>query len=232
MEEVFDSEAFLLRYDEETNSCVFTMKTYGDRDDFRTPVMHAVEIIRKHNSRHLIIEDACEGFDDIKEEDVKWMRKIVIPKLAEASCEHVYFVTGEDQKSMDCNALPYSLFAEKFKVDMVVSERFALLMIKNESDVTTSSDISSMTREEALEYMGLPANANDFMIDEKFWKLSKNIRGDNSAEGKQKIADLSAAYDIATGARDERVMKAQQREREKKFLGKTGDEWRTYFSYT
>ena len=49
MEEVFDSEAFTLRYDEETNSCVFTLKTYGERDGFRTPMMHAVEMIKKHD---------------------------------------------------------------------------------------------------------------------------------------------------------------------------------------
>ena len=106
------------------------------------------------------------------------------------------------------------------------------MMIKNNCGAEVSSDIVSMTREQALEYLGLPANANDFMIDEKFWKLSKNIRGDNTPEGKQKIADLSAAYDIATGRRDERVHKAEQREQARKIFGKTGDEWRTYFSYT
>ena len=96
MEEVFDSEAFRLRYDGETNACVFTMKTYGVRDDFRTPVMHAIEIIRKHNSKHLIIEDSCEGLPDIKEDDLKWMKKVVLPKLQETSCEHIFFVVGDE----------------------------------------------------------------------------------------------------------------------------------------
>ena len=224
MEEVFDSEAFRLRYDGETNACVFTMKTYGERDDFRTPVMHAIEIIRKHKSKHLIIEDSCEGLPDIKEDDLKWMKKVVLPKLQETSCEHIFFVVGDELAGTDCSEVPYSLFAEKFKTDKVVSEQFALMMIKNNCGAEVSSDIVSMTREQALEYLGLPANANDFMIDEKFWKLSKQYRGDNSPEGKQKIADLSAAYDIATGRRDERVQKAQQREMERKYFGKTGDE--------
>lgn len=232
MEEVFDSEAFTLRYDEETSSCIFTMKIYGERDHFRTPVMHAVELIRKHNGKNLVIEDACDGFNNIKDEDLKWIKKIVIPKLADSSCKHVYFVVGEELAGTACDSTPFDVFAEKFKTDKVVSEQFALMMIKNNSEVKASSDISSMTREQALEYMGLPANANDFMIDEKFWKLSKQIRGDNTAEGKQKITDLSTAYDIATGKRDERVDKAIRREKEKKYFGKTGDEWRTYFSYT
>ncbi|MBR4495329.1 MAG: J domain-containing protein [Clostridiales bacterium] len=232
MEELFDSEAFKLRYDEQTNSCVLTHKTYGDRDNFRTPLMHAVEIIKKHDCGNLIIEDACEERMELSEDDLKWIKKIIIPKLKESSCAHIFFVVGEEEAGTACDDMPYSLFADKFKTDKVVSEQFALMMIQNNCEVSAASEVSSMSREHALIYMGLPMDANDFMIDEKFWKLSKQYRGDNSPEGKQKIADLSAAYDIATGRRDERVQKAQQREMERKYFGKTGDEWRTYFSYT
>ena len=232
MEELFDSEAFKLRYDEETNSCVLTHKTYGDRDGFRTPLMHAVEMINKHGCGNIIIEDACEQKMELGDDDLKWIKKIIIPKLEQSSCEHIYFVVGEELAGTACDDMPYSLFTDKFKTDKVISEQFALLMIKNGCEECVSDEISSMTREQALTYMGLPLNANDFMIDEKFWKMSKQIRGDNSPEGKKKIADLSAAYDIATGRRDERVLKEQRREKERKFLGKTGDEWRTYLSYT
>ena len=232
MEELFDSEAFRLRYDEETNSCVLTHKTYGERDNYRTPMMHAVEIIKKHGCKHLILEDACEQTMDLSEDDIKWIKKVILPKLVQSSCEHIYFVVDEDQAGMNCDAEPYRMFSDKFKTDKVVSEQFALLMIKNGGEVSASSDVTSMTREQALTFMGLPIDANDFAIDEKFWKLSKQLRGDNTPEGKAKIADLSAAYDIATGRRDERERKEQERDREKKFFGKTGDEWRTYFSYT
>ena len=232
MDELYDSESFRLRYDDETNSCVLIHKTYGNRDNFRTPIMQAVEIIRKHGCMHLIIEDACEQNMELGEDDLKWIKKVIIPKLVQSSCEHIFFVVEEDKVGTSCDDSPYCLFKDKFKTDKVVSEQFALLMIKNGTDSGASSDISSMTREQALTYMGLPVDANDFAIDEKFWKMSKQLRGDNTPEGKQKIADLSAAYDIATGRRDERVLKEEQRDREKKFLGKTGDEWRTYFSYT
>lgn len=232
MEELFDSEAFTLRYDAETNSCVFNLKQYGTRDHFRTPNMHAVEIIRKHNCRHLIISDQCDVQSKLKKEDLIWIKKIVIPKLAKGSLENVFFVVGEEKAGTPCYDSPYDLFAAKFKVEKVASEESALDKIRGKSEPKTSDGISSMTRQEALEYMELPANANDFEIDERFWKLSKQIRGDNTPEGKQKIADLSAAYDIATGRRDERVHKAEQREQARKIFGKTGDEWRTYFSYT
>lgn len=232
MEEVFNSEAFKLRYDEQTNSCVFTLKTYGERDEFRTPMMHAVEMIKKHDCKNLIIEDACEEPVKLNDDDLKWIRKIILPKLKETSCDYVVFVEEENQTQADSTDAPYNLFAENFKTDKAVSEKFALMMIQNNYEVSVSPEVSNMTREQALTYMGLPINASDFAIDEKFWILSKQVRGDNSHEGKQRIADLSTAYDIATGRRDERVQKEEERERERKFLGKTADEWRTYFSYT
>ena len=232
MEELFDSKAFRLRYDEKTNACVFTLIEYGDRDDFRTPMMHAVQIIKKHDSKHLIIEDACENAGNISDVDLKWIKKIIIPKLKATSCEHIYFVVDEKYAGSDCDDLPYSLFKGKFKTDKVVSEKFALLMIEKGTEEDVSEEVSSMTKAQALEYMGLPENANDFAIDEKFWVLSKQIRGDNTPEGKKKIAELSAAYDIATGRRDERKEKEELRQKERKFLNKTAEEWRTYFSYT
>lgn len=235
MEVVFDSEAFKLGYDKETDSCVMRFTSYGDRDKFRTPMMHAVEMIRKYKCTSLIIADECkssESLSNINEADLRWVKKVIIPKLATTSCEHIYFVVDEDEAGTSCDEVPYSLFNDKFKTDKVVSEQFALMMIRKGCQVEESSKIESMTRTQALEYMNLPADANDFAIDERFWKLSKQIRGDNTPEGRQKIADLSAAYDIATGRRDERVRKAAVREQERKIFGKTGDEWRTYFSYT
>ena len=230
MEEIFESESFKIRYDEETNACVLTLMKYSGRDHFRTPLMHTLEIIRKHSCRDLIIDE--KDCVDVSETDWKWVRKTVIPRLASSSCKHIYFVVPEECSGTKCDDEPYCLFSDRFKVDKVMSEKFALMMIKNHCEIEAGADICSMTREQALAFMELPANANDFMIDERFWKLSKQLRGDNSAEGKQRIADLSAAYDIATGRRDERVAKEIRREKEKKFLGKTGDEWRTYFSYT
>lgn len=235
MDELYNSEAFTLKYDSDTESCAFILKSYGDRDNFRTPMMHAVEMIRKYKCRNLIIENSSDEQGtkgEISEVDLKWVKRIIIPKLADSSCEHIFFVVDDGKEGTPCDDMPYSLFADKFKTDKVVSEQFALMMIRNGAAGEVSSDISQMTKADALDYMGLPANANDFAIDEKFWVLSKNLRGDNTPEGKKKLSELSAVYDIASGRRDERVQKEEQREQERKFLGKTGDEWRTYFSYT
>jgi len=96
----------------------------------------------------------------------------------------------------------------------------------------SSVDIEKMTKEEALEYLGLPPDANDFFIDEKFWKLTKQYRGRNDKESEDKLAELSAVYNIACGRRDEAVRKADEYEKASKFLGKTKDEWKNYFAYS
>ena len=96
----------------------------------------------------------------------------------------------------------------------------------------SSVDIEKMTKEEALEYLGLPSDANDFYIDEKFWKLSKQYRGKNDKESEDKLSELSAVYNIACGRRDEALRKADERAKASKFLGKTKDEWKNYFAYS
>ncbi len=95
-----------------------------------------------------------------------------------------------------------------------------------------SDEILNMTKEEALKYMGLPSNSTLYAIDDKFWQLSKRYRSLNTEEGEAKLDELSAVYDIATGERDKRNKKQEIRDSQKKYWGKTSDEWRTYFSYT
>jgi hypothetical protein len=95
-----------------------------------------------------------------------------------------------------------------------------------------SEEVCNMTREEALDYLGLPKDADKEDIEKRFWQLSKNYRTQKGDDAEQKITDLSAAYDIATGNRDLREEAAKAREKEKKFLGKTKAEWKNYVSYS
>ena len=95
----------------------------------------------------------------------------------------------------------------------------------------SSIDLEKMTKEEALEYMGLPSDANDFIIDEKFWKMSKNLRGKSGEENEEALNELSAVYNIACGRRDEALAKQEAYAREKKIAGKTKGEWKNFFSY-
>ena len=102
---------------------------------------------------------------------------------------------------------------------------------ENNTDIT-GEKIASMTVEEALEYLGLPADADKETLENRFWQLSKKYRSMRGDDAEQNLADLSAVYDIASGNRDMRVQAEQAREQEKKYFGKTKDEWKNYVYYT
>lgn len=97
---------------------------------------------------------------------------------------------------------------------------------------TNENEFDTMTKSEALAYLGLDDTATPYMIDDKFWQLSKRYRLDTSEDGKKKVADLSLVYDIATGKRDAERKASEVRAAAKKYLGKTSDEWVNYFQYT
>ena len=96
----------------------------------------------------------------------------------------------------------------------------------------TNVDLEHMTKAEAVKFLGLNEDASAFMIDDKFWQLTKRYRLDTSPEGKQKTEILSAVYDIASGKRDERIAAEEQYSKAKKYFGKTSAEWVNYVQYT
>lgn len=109
------------------------------------------------------------------------------------------------------------------------------------ADNTTNNDplakvtpeLIGMSKEDALKFLELPLDANDFAIDEGFWKLSKRTRSiKDEAEREQKMIDISYAYDVATGKEEKRIKALEQRAAEKKYFGKTKGEWGVYFGYT
>ena len=93
-------------------------------------------------------------------------------------------------------------------------------------------DLSKMTREEALEYMGLSADADIKDIDERFWQLSKKYRGRDDEESMRLEDEISSVYEIATGNRDRKLEEEKARSAEPKIFGKTKSEWSNYWEYS
>lgn len=94
-------------------------------------------------------------------------------------------------------------------------------------------ELIGMSVEDALKYLELPLDANDYQIDEAFWKLSKNARSiKDDSEREQRMLDLSYAFDVATGKEAKRLKAMEERAAAKKYFGKTKEEWGVYFGYT
>ena len=97
---------------------------------------------------------------------------------------------------------------------------------------TEELDLSKMTREEALAYMGLPADADIKDIEERFWQMSKKYRGKDDDESKKLEDEIASVYEIANGSRDRKLKEEKAKETEPKIFGKTKSEWRNFWEYS
>ena len=102
----------------------------------------------------------------------------------------------------------------------------------NLSVETKELDLTNMTREEALEYMGLSSNADIKEIEDRFWQMSKKYRGKDDPESLKMEDEIAAVFEIANGTRDRELSEKQVRESEPKYFGKTKAEWKNIYDYT
>lgn len=218
MEEIFDSKYFTVEFDKESESAVLTWKEYDEVDNFRTPLMKAADIVRRHKGEVLIIDRTFTP--NVSDKDQLWVKKIFVKALKQSGCQTVIVVSAEDY---DLNKYPFDIVSKKFELKIVKSRKEAINLVAPEA---------SMTVEQALEYMGLPKDANSYAIDEKFWQMSKNIRSKGGDDYEAKLDELSEIYDIASGRKGSRDKALAARNRKKKYFGKTSDEWRTHMSYS
>ena len=155
MEELFDSKAFRLRYDEKTNACVFTLIEYGDRDDFRTPMMHAADMVLRHSCKILMIDAGAEY--ELSEADITWSRKVLFANLKKSGLETLVFI---DSCGLDIVKKCAEFCEDRFKT--VICKDYEEGLKLAGSNVTSSSSddkgedpetdrFATMSREEALE---------------------------------------------------------------------------------
>lgn len=217
MYEEYDSETMLARYDRDANTVKLEWKKETSGDDYRTPLMHTAELIRKHGCDTMIIDATKLG--KVNDPDKNWTLKVLLPAWDKAGLEEVIFI----------GANPGGDFKDKIKTRTVESMEEAEALLKQEAH--PSAEVSAMTKEQAIEYLGLDKDASKEEIDDKFYLLIKRYRKSGDEEAEQKIADISCAYHIASGRKDEEEQRELEYEQAKKTFGKTKEEWKTFFGY-
>ena len=217
MYEEYDSETMLARYDRDANTVKLEWKKEASGDDYRTPLMHTAELIRKHGCDTMIIDAGKLG--KVNDPDKNWSSKVLLPALVKAGLEEVIFI-GED---------PGGDFKDKIKVKTAASMEEAEDLLKKEAH--PSAEVSAMTKDQAIEYLGLEKGATKEEIDDKFYLLVMRYRKSKDEDAEQKLADLSCAYHIASGRKEEEEQREIAHEQAKKYFGKTSEEWKTFFGY-
>lgn len=227
MENSFVSDKWTLEYIPKDNTVCLKWKDKTSGDDLRTALMHAVEMVGDKADSILVME--IKGILDADLKDRNWIRKVLINNLKNTGCKRVIFIVDENETDTVNSIYPYNLFVGPFRTDKIRSYDDLYTVVEHKT--AADPEIYDMTREEALAFFGLAPDASREELDEKYWMLTKNFRLEGE-EGEKKIADATAAFDIASGIRDEKRRNAEIRAKQKKFMGKTAKEWKVYFTYT
>ncbi len=217
MTETYQTDVMSAKYIKENHVVFIEYKKHAEGDSFRTPAMHVCELARKRGAT-TVIADLRNA--DLTDTDITWLRKILIPAFEKAGITSIIRICGQDE-SYEPNEYRSSITFSKAK-----DYEDALAKIKQAEPKET------MTKQKALEILGLKEDANAFAIDERFYQLTKRYRGKTDKESEDKLNELSEAYNVASGQREREQKKQEIRDNSVKIFGKTADEWKTYFSYT
>ena len=230
MNEVFDSEHINVEYRKDDNIVLVVLKGKAVRDDFRTPLMHAADMVAKHSCKVLAADFRTDLEPD--ESDVKWCQKILAPNLKKNGLQTLAFIDNGNIERLKEGA---ALFEGKIDTKVCRDLDEVISLTGSAAPDITSGDIPktvSMTREEALEYMGLEADADIKEIDDRFWQMSKKYRGKDDPESVRMEDEISAVYDIASGRRDRRLAEEKQRASEPMYFGRYKSDWKNIIQYS
>ncbi len=234
MNEVFDSEFISVEYKKDDNIVLVVLKGNVIRDDFRTPMMHAADMVMRHSCKVMAVDIRTDL--EMSENDIAWSKKVLFSNLKKSGLETLVLICGNDNDvAGKCAAFCEDRFktaicrdydeAKKYFDDHVSSSD------NGDSEDSGEDEFDSMTREEALKYMGLEPDADIKMIDDRFWQMSKLYRGKDDPESVRMEDEISAVYDIASGRRDRRLKEEQQRVSEPMYFGRYKSDWKNIIHY-
>ena len=228
MNEVFNSEYINVEYRKDDNIVLVVLKGRVIRDDFRTPMMHASDMVLRHSCKVMTIDFAAEP--ELGENDVIWIKKVLIPNLKKSGLETLILVNSLD---LDSVRKSIAFFEDRFKIIICKSYEEGKTLANSDENGAAggNEEFSSMTREEALKYMGLEADADIKEIDDRFWQMSKHYRGKDDPESVKKEDEISAIYDIASGRRDRRIEEKLRHDSEPMYFGRYKSDWKNIIHY-
>ncbi len=87
------SEYCDVEYLAKKNVAFVKWKKFCSFDDYRKPLLYALEIIKEHKCDY--VADTREGFENIAE-DTKWVADFFMPKAAEYGCKCIWFVIDKE----------------------------------------------------------------------------------------------------------------------------------------
>ena len=91
---MYKSEFCDVNYNEELNIVFVKWKKFCNQDDYRKPLMVALDIMKSHNNCHYVA-DTRDGFENEKA-DTEWLFNDFLPKVSLTSCKKIFFIIDKD----------------------------------------------------------------------------------------------------------------------------------------
>ena len=93
---MYKSEFSDVSYNEELNVVFVKWKKFCRFDDYRKPLLYALEIMKKHKNCHYVA-DTRDGFEN-DPVDTQWLFDEWLPQVELTSCKAVFFIIDNDNK--------------------------------------------------------------------------------------------------------------------------------------
>ena len=93
---MYRSEFCDVDYNKEMNIVLVTWKKFCHQDDYRNPLLHALEIMKENDGCQYVADTRC-GFENEKA-DTQWLFDVFLSQAAKTSCKMIFFIISKDNK--------------------------------------------------------------------------------------------------------------------------------------
>ena len=91
---MYKSEFCDVSYGEELNVAFVKWKKFCRGNEYRAPLLCALEIMKSHQDCHYCA-DTRDGFEN-EQADTQWFFDVMLPQMAETSCKKIFFIIDEN----------------------------------------------------------------------------------------------------------------------------------------
>ena len=108
---MYRSEFSDVTYLEDLNVAFVKWKKFCCQDDYRTPLLFALDIMKNHESCHYAA-DTRNGFEN-EPADAQWLFDVFVPRTALTTCKFIFFIIDKDntlKEELECQATELNKF--------------------------------------------------------------------------------------------------------------------------
>ena len=92
----YQSEFCDVAYLEDINIVLVKWKKFCRQDDYRNPLLYALEVMKKHNGCQYAA-DTRDGFES-EQADIQWLVDVFLPQTELTTCKAIFFIIDSDNK--------------------------------------------------------------------------------------------------------------------------------------